>query len=439
MKTYPVVAITMAVLILTAIGCHNDEGMGSELMPVSDHANIVIDTIEVKAYTELEKPVRSSNTTYMLLGMVNDPIFGVTNTEFACKFSNSSYGKYSSEGEDVCDSLILTVGVDTTAAFVFGDTLSDVTVDVYRLTEPLVDTVDYFNNYEIDGKYDTRRIATATFKPKDIDSMITFKFDKENEQSLKDFGDMVIKSTIDTTFDKNICGLYFKATAGNSIVKFYRSSQNTQFVLYHHILNKDTVSSSVTYSVQSTDCSINLSSHDYSQTPLASVTDKASGAQDDYLYLQAMTGTRIRIDITGVEKIKRGTYFSLRGAYLVAPLADSAYSKQKDYPAIDYVVCAGIDRASEQDTVFSEFSLNMSGSVSVNILARDVTNNCYRLNMTGRVADLLELSGKGEEPTYDIYLYPNARTTDFNRSVICSPVNEKTPMKLVVEYTNYDW
>jgi hypothetical protein len=58
--------------------------------------------------------------------------------------------------------------------------------------------------------------------------------------------------------------------------------------------------------------------------------------------------------------------------------------------------------------------------------------------MTGRVADLLELSDKGAEPDYDIYLYPNARTTDFNRSVICSPVNTQTPMKLIVEYANYD-
>jgi hypothetical protein len=437
MKTNPVVAIQMAALILAAVGCHNDEGMGTDLLPASDHASIVIDTIEVKAYTELEKPVKSANMTYMLVGKFEDPVFGVTETSFASKFSNSSYGKYAS-ANDVCDSVILTMGVDKSSTFFYGDSIADVTVDVFRLTEPIVDTVDYYNNHNMDGKYDPVRIATTTFKPKDIDSMITFKFDTINEQSLRDFGNLVIKSSLDTTFDKNICGLYFKATAGNSIVKFYRSSKNTQYLVYHHVKDKDTESSSVTYSIQSTDGNFNLSSHDYSNTPLAAVADKASGAQSDYLYLQAMTGTRIRIDIIGIQKIKRGKYFSLRGAYLVAPLADSTLSQQKDYPAIDYVVCAGIDKASERDTVFSEFSLNMSGTTSVNILSRDAANNCYRLNMTGRVADLLELSDMGIEPAYDLYLYPNARTTDFNRSVICSPVNKQTPMKLIVEYANYD-
>lgn len=433
MKTYPVVAIAMAALIPTMVGCNNDEGMGSELLPASDHANIVVDTIEVRAYTELEKPVKSSNTTYMLLGMFKDPVFGVTETSFACKFSNSSYGSY--EKGDICDSLILTVGVDTTANYFYGDSISDITVDVFRLTEPIVDTIDYYNNFDINGKYDATPIATTTFKPCEIDSMITFKVNK-------DFGDLVIKNTLDTTFDKNICGLYFRATQGNSIVKFYRSSNNTQYVLYHHVpaeTESETVtSSSVIYSVQSTDCSINMSSHNYSNTNLANVSDKASGAQDEYVYLQAMTGTRIRIDILGVEKINRGKYFSLRGAHLIAPLADSTVSAQKNYPAIDYVVCAGIDKASERDTVFNEFVLNMGGTASINILSRDVANNCYRLNMTGRVADLLDLAAKGEEPEYYIYLYPNARTTDFNRSVICSPVNKQTPMKLVVEYANYD-
>jgi len=128
MKTYPVVAIAMAALIPTVMGCNNEEGMGSELLPASDHANIVVDTIEVKAYTELEKPVKSSNTTYMLLGMMQDPVFGVTETSFACKFSNSSYGKY--EEGDVCDSLVLTVGVDTTSTFLYGGSNSDITVDV---------------------------------------------------------------------------------------------------------------------------------------------------------------------------------------------------------------------------------------------------------------------------------------------------------------------
>lgn len=437
MKANIVAGIVCAAVIAAASGCDNQEGMGADLLPASDMANIVVDTIEVKAYTELESPVASSNMTYMLVGEFKDPNFGKTETSFAAKFSNSSYGKYTAD--DICDSVVLTLGVDTTATYYYGDSLTDITVDVFRLTKPINDTIRYYNNYDISGDYDAAvKIASTTFKPREIDSMVTFKF-AGNEQTLLQYGKDIIQSTLDTTFDQNICGLYFKVKSGNSIVKFYRSSNNTQYIVYHHIPGKDTVSSSVVYSIQSTDCTFNLSSHDYTGTKLENVTSLASGVQDDYLYLQSMNGTRIRIDITGIDKIKCGTYFSLRGAHLVAPLADSAYSQQKDFPAIDYVVCVGLDKNNRDSSLyFDEFTLNMSGSKSINILSRDATNNCYRLNMTGRVNDLLERKKNGVAQDYDIYLYPNSRTTDFNRSVICSPVNKQTPMKLVVEYANYD-
>ena len=436
MKNHIVVGIACAAVIAAAAGCNNQEGMGADLLPASDMASIVVDTIEVKAYTELESPVVSSNMSYMLIGEFSDPIFGKTETSFAAKFSNSSYGSYSAD--DICDSLVITLGVDTTLTCYYGDSLADMTVDVYRLTKPISDTATYYNNYDISGDYDAAKIASTTFKPREIDSMVTFKF-ADNKAGLLNFGKDIIKSSLDTTFDKNICGLYFNVSSGNSIVKFLRASDNTQYVVYHHVPEKDTASSSVVYSIQSTDCSLNLSSHNYANTDLANLTSSASGAQTDYLYLQAMTGTRIRIDITGIDKIKRGTYFSLRAAHLVAPLADSAYSKQKDFPAIDYVVCVGLDKIKRDSSLFfDEFVLYTGSSSSLNILSRDTDKNCYRLNMTGRVNDLIERKKKGIEQDYDIYLYPNARTTDFNRSVICSPVNKQTPMKLIVEYANYD-
>ena len=68
MKANIVAGIVCAAVIAAASGCDNQEGMGADLLPVSDMANIVVDTIEVKAYTELESPVASSNMTYMLVG-----------------------------------------------------------------------------------------------------------------------------------------------------------------------------------------------------------------------------------------------------------------------------------------------------------------------------------------------------------------------------------
>jgi len=432
MKTYPVVvAIVMAVVMSAACGCDNDEGMGTNILPAADMADIVIDTIEVKAYTELEGAVASTNMSYMLVGAINDPIFGVTEASFACKFSNSSYGKYSKD--DVCDSILLTIGIDTLSTYIYGDTLKPVTVDVYPLIQPIYADSTYYSNFDMTGMYDENKlVATGTFVPSELDSMMTFKVDKS-------YGDEIISHSLDTTFDKHICGFYFKVSdsnTGNSITKFNRSNSHTQYILYHHVPEKDTASSSVVYSIQSTDCTFNLSKHDYTGTDLSDVTSNASGEQSDYLYLQALTGTRVRIDLTGLDKVKRGKYFSLRNALLIAPLADSAYSLQADYPAIDNYVCCGLNKSTGKDEYFDEYLINVGGSPSLYVLMRDKVRNRYTLNMTGRINDYFDKADKGEEVDYNIYLYPNGRTTDFNRSVICSPVNKKTPMKLIVEYIN---
>ena len=80
----------------------------------------------------------------------------------------------------------------------------------------------------------------------------------------------------------------------------------------------------------------------------------------------------------------------------------------------------------------------MTGSTtSLNVLSRDDTKNCYLLNMSDRVIAILDFNDRNAEPDYDVCIFPSGRTTDFNRSVICSPSNKKTPMRLIVEYINY--
>lgn len=453
MKTHIIAGIACAAVVATAIGCDNNEGMGYELLPAADKANVTVETIEVKAYTELESPIVSSNTSYMMLGAFQDNIFGLTETSFACKFSNSSYGKYTSG--DICDSVRLSLGVDKSADFVYGDKTQAVTIEAYRVTTPLTQET-YYSDFDMTGKYDTEKIGGATFVPANLDTALSFMLDKS-------FGQKVIDNSLASTFDDNICGLYFKVSAsesGNCIVKFFRMSDYTQYEVFCH---NETGKTSVKYSIQSTDCNFNLIAHKYDSDLVDVVKSNANGIQTPYLYLQSMVGTRIRLDISGLDKLKRNSkYFAVCNAYLEAPLADSAYSNQKEFPAIDNVVCVGMEKkmtpSAASDTIkwyfdnitdsyrrtndstlyFNDFVLNMEGAPTMNVLSRDMVNNCYRINMTGRINNLLQYKDRGEEPSYNIYMYPNARTTDFNRSLICSPVNTQTPMKLVVEYVNYE-
>jgi len=435
MKKHALAAIAGAVVISTLFGCDNKEGMGTELMPAADMADVTIETIEVKAFTDFERPILSSNMSYMMLGEFNDDLFGKTVASCAAKFSNSSYGTY--KQGDKCDHLVLTLGVDTTSSFIYGDTVTPVTVEVYRLSEILADSIKYYDGDYDDGsgKYDdshriaydkARPLGSTTFIPYQIDSMITFDIAPW-------YGDSIIQNSLNTSFDANISGLYFKVSSGNSILRFQRADKNTQFVLYHTRQDAETMST-VTYSIQSTDCSVNMSAHDYSGKPLANIDHENT----EYLYLQGMMSTRIRIEFPGLDKIKRGKYFSLRGAYLEIPLADSAYSKQKDFPAIDNIICAGMSRTKRDTLVFfNDFMIMTGTSSTLNVLSRDEQKNCYHLNMTDRVIAMMDFNDRGVEPDFDVCIFPSGRSTDFNRSVICSPSNTKNPMRLVVEYINY--
>ena len=106
-----IAALFSVAAIFTA--CENDETMGTDLMPSTDRPGIVVtDTIDIKAETLIDDSVYSSYQSHLLVGRLNDPVFGTTEAAFCAKFSNTSYGKFPNDA--ICDSVILSLGLDST-------------------------------------------------------------------------------------------------------------------------------------------------------------------------------------------------------------------------------------------------------------------------------------------------------------------------------------
>ena len=407
--------------------CDNDENMGTELMPETDHPGIVVtDTIDIKAATILDNEVYSTNQANLLVGSFTDPVFGKTDAAFFARFSNTSYGKFPSGS--ICDSVILTLGLDTTAIHFHGDTLAKNSIDVYTLTSKIYADSSYYSNFNYKDIISDAPIATAEFTPSYTKKEIRFTLPI-------DFGKKVINCSRDTTFDANFFGLCFtQGSESSCIVKTMRNNNNIKYCVYYHC-EGDTASTAVTFSVASTNACASFFTHDYTGTNIPSDSES-----DTLLYLQSMSGTKIKIDLSNLRKYcqfekKR---FALMRADLIIPV-DSIISDIKAFTPINSIACIGNKKEDGSLSYFEEFiSYDSYNGTQVRYNTFETKRCRYNINLTTRVNELLKLYNKDIEPSYDICIYPYARTSDFARTVINAPSKKSSPMKLVIQYTVFE-
>ncbi|MBR6178602.1 MAG: DUF4270 family protein [Bacteroidales bacterium] len=423
MNKHFVYAIVAAALLSA---CDNDENMGTDLMPETDHPIIVVtDTIDIKTETILDNAVFSTNQSHLLVGGFVDPVFGKTDAAFFAKFSNTSYGKFPSEC--ICDSVILTLGLDTTAIQFYGNTSTKNSIDIYTLTSKVYADSSYYSNFNYKDIISDSPIATAEFIPTKTKEEIRFTLPVE-------FGKKVINCSRNTTFDDNFYGLCFtQGSTSSCILKTSRNNNNIKYRVYYHCKG-DTASTAVTFSVASTNACASFFTHDYTGTNIPS-----DSKSDSLVYLQSMSGTKIKIDLSDIRKFSKFDQkrISIMRADLILPI-DSVLSDIKTFAPINQITCLGNNKDGSI-IYFEEFLTKDSyGSTSLRSISFESSRCRYNINLTSRVIELLKLYNKNIEPDYDICIYPYARTADFGRTVINAPSKKSSPMKLVIQYTVFE-
>lgn len=429
----PIFAAVMSALW----GCSNDENMGGDLVPPTDKSSIhVIDTISIRACTLQEDTVYSGNPTYLIAGMIDDPIFGTAEASFAAKFSNTSYEKF--YANSVVDSMVLSLGLDTKSRRFYGDSLETVTLSAYRLTDSLSYGARYYQNFDISSIVDPTPVASVTFVPSVSDTLVRMVLSN-------DYAYSVIKNCLDSTFDANCGGLYFKIESKNCLVRFSPSSKFTEYSIYHHAKG-DTSVNAVSFSISEYDPSLNMSSHDYSKSKFYGLLQNPGFANDGFLYLQGMCGTKIKLDFPNLKKlgsIGDSRFSIITSARLLMPVADSADVCEGLYPTINYVVMSGNKNDGKGEFFYPDFGAvqqNAYGSAVAmrNSYSLDYKNRMYTVDFTAAIKTMLEDCGSELAPPYSLVLSSSGRVTDFSRSVICSPSNPDRPMKLVIEYMSFE-
>jgi hypothetical protein len=268
------------------------------------------DTIQINAYSLPEDSVYTGNLSYAQIGSMYDPIFGITTANFYTQiFITKSRTRYGTT--PVYDSAYLYLPYKSS----YGDTLSNMTLKVYALTESIYDSVHSYSNTTI--SHDQLPLGEITFQPKPHDSAF---YNGEKQAPMlriplnSIFGQYMLNAdttSLNTNADfvkyfKGICVIAEpRDTPGTgSIITFSTPSDFSRIVMYYH--NPGDTVKIYTYSITS-DCSRfqNYDHNGYAEAiPMLrnqlNKSDLSLGQQ--FLFAQGMGGVKIKIQFPYLNK-----------------------------------------------------------------------------------------------------------------------------------------
>ena len=301
-------ALMIGIMILALAACRKSPNtIGNNLLDDNNYIGVYhTDTITVEGYSYITDSVNTQNSTYALLGSLNDPVFGLTQAGFYTQFHLSSSGQNFGVNPSL-DSLVLQLCIGG----YYGDTTTVQTVHAYQLTEPLADSNSYYNFSEV--AHDLVDCANGfQFCPHPYTSTNIVGTDTVQHAILRiplsqELGDYLIH--LDSTaysepdvFKENMNGLYLTcdAVSQNGSVTSVSLTNNTYTLLQIYYHNEDTPDKAMRYDlyVTSADTYFNHFEHDYQQGSPEFVQqvlegDTTLGSQT--LYLQTMAGVRAKL------------------------------------------------------------------------------------------------------------------------------------------------
>jgi len=427
-----------AILLFSVVvwGCQRgDQTLGINLLPgvkiLDTRYHKDNTTISTSIYTDTK--IRVDRPKYNLLGSFNDPYFGRTDASFAAQFRLPYYPGYTASS--AVDSIVLRM----TYKKIYGDTLSDQTIQVYELTGSLNYDAKYLSSFNIRNLASTESIGSKTFTPHfRTDSLQTDTTEQVIRVRLKNsFGTYLLG--IDTTKMKDndqflsvFKGLYVGATPINRKgTLVYIDASASMIVLYYHDSKSDTLG----YAYRVTANSANVSSyfHDsYNTARFKPNLDKPENF-DSLIYIQPTGGIKSKISVPSLSSWKDSvnsdniTSISINKATLTIH-ADTIMSDYRRYSMPSRLYLMAID--STEAEVFpldSQLSSGYYGGFY------DPTTATYSFNVTQHLQQIIS----GEIENKGFFLVQSDRNSTAQR-VILKGLGSSKPVELNVTYTRYN-
>lgn len=438
-------AIFLSALVFT--GCKkNDDGLGSGILPEDVLLGIdQIDTLSVLASTVLDDSVRADHLPAVLLGAMNDPVFGETRAGFYTQVRLSSNAVDFSSGGTLTnlqvDSVVLAL---VYANDYYGDNFQQ-EYEVYELEEQLYPDSVYFSYRTIatkvedlitpESKVQTPDPESDVFLEGDtigIDPQLRLGLDPAFGQTILDAGGTPELSNNDqfTTFMK---GLYVTVSDQNipsesgGIHYFNLLDPESKVTIYY----SGTVVGDTTTEHHSFDLVINSNApyftrpvHNYDQAHpdlVAQIAgDVISGQQ--IVFVQAAAGLKTEVSFPFLDALSAED-IAINKAELIIPFqANSTYSPTgrlfalgKNSDGTAFI----LPDMLEGDSHFGGF---------MNPIQQE-----YRINISRWVQQVLQ----GSRINSPIEIISELANTTANRVVLNGPEHPDNQMRLILYYTKY--
>lgn len=427
--------LTFAALLTILISSCTKElsPIGMDLLDPLDLLSMgYTDTVQIKAYSILEDSVYTSNLTYAQIGSMYDPIFGITTANFYSQlFLTTTRVRFGTD--PVFDSAFLYIPYKGS----YGDTLSNMTLHVYSLTEGIEDSTDYYSNKTL--AYDEANpIGEITFQPKPHDS--AYYAGSTQAAMLRipinsKFGDYVLHVN-DTTYLNNNTEFvkYFKglciiadpqsSVGKGSIITFNMPSDYSRIVMYYHN-TEDTLNYS--FSITSSCLRFqNYDHHGYAEA-IPTLKEQLQGNTtpgQQFLFAQGMAGIKIKIEFPYLHQWFDSEKVVINDAQLI--LGNASVSDVFTNPSA--VTLRGVGEAGTTSSSEIADDADINGYFDGNYYSG---SNCYRF----RIKRYLQQVLTGKTNNNGLHLLIPSASYVGSRLVLNGTSSPQSDLKLYIRYS----
>ena len=441
-------ALVSLSLLLLWTACSKSTPFGANLLGDQLADYDFTDTLTVRYTIEREDSVltsdRSFTASYFLCGELDDPSFGKSSSEIYSLLQMADLSPIfgvKDKSKLSFDSAVMFLRYAPTG--VYGDTTQAQTLRVFRVDagSRLVYDKSYYSPNTLPANVEIGRKDNFFPKPNKKDSLfVTTKAPFIRLRLNDDFGKDLfnidsLDLTSDTAFWRVLRGLKITTSTNNAkpgaMLAFDLNDESfSRIRLYYR---QDTVKRTFDYFFRRSN-KFSHFSHDYTGTPAG---QKIGQVSDDLLYLQGITGLRVKLEFPYADRLKD---IAVNKAELVltAPALDNAW-----LPFASQI--GALERLGDSTFVFTSdvaYSINTSatggfdrfGGTPVEETVNGTKVNRYRMTLSERFQDIVDdASGLLKNKTLYLSIQPQGRSA--MRSVLYGPKNNTFPAKLNLTYT----
>ncbi len=442
-------------LAFLTVGCEKpEEEIGINLQPDEDILNVaVIDTFSILSYTLEEDSLRSDKLNPALVGAYIDPVFGLAEAKHVTelRLSTSSPDLLPSGNVDdiVVDSIILALdyqyGLDDINHY---DGTGAQYFQVFQVLDSLSVDSAYYDVTEVElDPEDLVKEGMNLIKPNFQDSVTVgeVRLAPQLRIPLKEsFANQIFEAAVDgpitpEEFVSLVKGISIQVDPNqqnlnnSGIIYFDTFNEGSSLTMYYRDLSggpEDVDTLAYTFDIRSNTGKYGHFEQEYTfaeRSLFYQTRGERSFGQKD-LYVQAMAGTKVRVEIPHLENLKDSTNFAINKAELILPIRSGTTGRHVP-PGRIFIF--GLDEEERIYIIDDQLDSGVDGFY-------DDENQQYRFLITRQVQQIL----LGQRDNYGFELVTWRAANSANRVILNGPdypsaENPSNNLRLTLTYTKF--